>query len=151
MLVPRTGSSGCVCELRVQKRHQNHRAASVLVDSEVRSEPAANTCELRNRDTGGRVPCRFAETQPVLRERAAMYVGMLQPLAGHTLMREPKSEYVGDDAVKRLLRRYRCPAPFHVVRMRFWGAIASPSSEISMITIIQRLWSNGPPQFVDVR
>jgi hypothetical protein len=65
-------------------------------------------------------------------------------------MRKPKSTYVGDAALKRLLQRYRCPAPFHVVRMRFWGAIASPSSEISFITVMQRLWSNGAPQFADV-
>src|SRR5690349_13090548 len=55
-LVPRTRSSRTLrgeslCELRVQKRHQNHRVAGVLFDSEVRSEIAANACELRNRDT----------------------------------------------------------------------------------------------------
>jgi len=66
-------------------------------------------------------------------------------------MRKPKSAYVGDAALKRLLQRYRCPAPFHVVRMRFWGAIASPSAEISIITTMQRLWSNGPPEFAGVR
>jgi hypothetical protein len=66
-------------------------------------------------------------------------------------MRKPKSDYVGDAALKRLLQRYRCPAPFHVVRMRFWGAIASPSSEVSFIPTMQRLWSNGPPEFANVR
>ena len=66
-------------------------------------------------------------------------------------MREQKSEYVGDDALKRLLRRYRCPAPFHVVRMRFWGAIASPSPDISFIPVVQRLWSDGRPEFPNAR
>src|ERR1051326_5177415 len=42
---------GYGCELRVQKRHWNHSVSSVLFDSEVRSEIAANACELRNRDT----------------------------------------------------------------------------------------------------
>jgi hypothetical protein len=66
-------------------------------------------------------------------------------------MPEQKSEYVGDDTLKRLLRRYRCPAPFHVVRMRFWGAIASPSPDISFIPVLQRLWSNGQPEFASPR
>jgi hypothetical protein len=65
-------------------------------------------------------------------------------------MPKSKSDYAGDAAVKRLLQRYRCPAPFHVVRMRFWGAIASPSFEVSAITTMQRLWSKGPPEFADV-
>jgi hypothetical protein len=66
-------------------------------------------------------------------------------------MPKRKAAYAGDDAVKRLLQRYRCPAPFHVVRMRFWGAIASPSFDVSPITAIQGLWSNGPPEFKDAR
>jgi hypothetical protein len=80
-----------------------------------------------------------------------MLYGLNDGLGGHALMPEQKSEYVGDDALKRLLRRYRCPAPFHVVRMRFWGAIASPSPDVSFIPIIQRLWSNGQPEFATAR
>jgi hypothetical protein len=34
-------------------------------------------------------------------------------------MSKPKYPYAGDAALKALLDRYRCPAPFHVVRMRF--------------------------------
>jgi hypothetical protein len=30
-------------------------------------------------------------------------------------MPKPKFPYAGDAALKRLLERYRCPAPFHVV------------------------------------
>lgn len=65
-------------------------------------------------------------------------------------MLKPPSIYPGDAALKRLLKRYACPAPFHVVRMRFWGAITSPSLDVSPITTLQRLWSNGPPEFADV-
>jgi hypothetical protein len=66
-------------------------------------------------------------------------------------MAKSKPADTSDAAVKRLLERYGCPAPFHVVRMRFWGAIASPSFEVSPITTMQRLWSNGPPEFANVR
>lgn len=40
-------------------------------------------------------------------------------------MSKPKFPYAGDADLKRLLERYRYPAPFHVVRMRFWGDIVS--------------------------
>jgi len=36
-------------------------------------------------------------------------------------MAQPKLSYVGDGAIQKLLMRYGCPTPFHVVRMRFWG------------------------------
>jgi hypothetical protein len=63
----------------------------------------------------------------------------------------PKSKfpYAGDAALKRLLERYRCPAPFHVVRMRFWGEIVSPSLQASPIKTIESLWLNGLPTFED--
>src|SRR5690349_5034194 len=54
--VPRTRSShdfaaGTSANFGFKKRHWNHRFASVLCDSEVRTAGAANACELRNRDT----------------------------------------------------------------------------------------------------
>ena len=57
--------------------------------------------------------------------------------------------YVGDEAIKRLLVRYRCPTPFHAVRMRIWGAIASPLPEVSPIAVLASLWNNDPPPFAD--
>lgn len=64
-------------------------------------------------------------------------------------MPKPKFPYAGDAALKRLLERYRCPAPFHVVRMRFWGEIVSPSLQASPIKTIENLWPNGLPTFDD--
>ena len=48
--------------------------------------------------------------------------------------------YVGDTAFKAFLKRVECPAPFHVVRMRFLGAIASPVDETSPVRVIQSFW-----------
>ena len=62
-------------------------------------------------------------------------------------MAKPKFPYVGDAALKRLLERYRCQLPFHVVRMRFWGEIVSPSLQASPIKTIESLWPNGLPTF----
>jgi hypothetical protein len=64
-------------------------------------------------------------------------------------MPKPKFPYVGDAALKRLLERYRCPTPFHVVRMRFWGEIVSPSLQASPIKTIESFWPNGLPTFED--
>lgn len=64
-------------------------------------------------------------------------------------MPKPKFPYAGDAALKRLLERYHCPAPFHVVRMRFWGEIVSPSLQASPIKTIESLWPNGLPTFED--
>jgi len=64
-------------------------------------------------------------------------------------MPKPKFPYAGDAALKRLLERYRSPAPFHVVRMRFWGEIVSPSLKASPIKTIESFWPNGLPTFND--
>jgi hypothetical protein len=62
-------------------------------------------------------------------------------------MPKPKFPYAGDAILKRLLERYHCPAPFHVVRMRFWGEIVSPSFQASPIKTIESFWPNGLPTF----
>lgn len=64
-------------------------------------------------------------------------------------MPKPKFPYPGDGPLKRFLERYHCPAPFHVVRMRFWGEIVSPSLQTSPIKTIRSLWPNGLPTFGD--
>ena len=64
-------------------------------------------------------------------------------------MPKPKFSYAGDAGLKRLLERYDCPAAFHVVRMRFWGEIVSPSLQASPIKTIESLWPSGLPTFED--
>src|SRR5215469_1942528 len=45
---------------------------------------------------------------------------------GTSRARAPAANPVGDDETRSLLDRYRCPVPFHVVRARLLGNIASP-------------------------
>ena len=45
-----------------------------------------------------------------------------------------------------LLNRYRCPIPFHAVRARFMGSIASPLDR-SPVRAIQELWGGELPPF----
>jgi hypothetical protein len=62
-------------------------------------------------------------------------------------MAKPRFPYAGDAALKGLLRRYGCPFPFHVVRMRFWGEIVSPSLQASPVKTIESFWPTGLPTF----
>ena len=62
-------------------------------------------------------------------------------------MKRPKSKYPGDAAFQRLLERYDCPTPFHVVRMRFLGGIASLDFDISPIKTIGAFWGGDLPVF----
>jgi hypothetical protein len=53
----------------------------------------------------------------------------------------------GDDQVRVLLDRYRCPVPFHVVRTRFMGNIASPDMTAAPIRTVEALWGGELPTF----
>jgi hypothetical protein len=52
-----------------------------------------------------------------------------------------------DDQVRALLERYRCPVPFHAVRTRFLGNIASPDMQSSPIRMVEALWGGASPTF----
>ena len=58
-------------------------------------------------------------------------------------------KYAGDGAVRKVLELHACPIPFHVVRMRFLGEIASPSPNVSPLKTIESLWAatGGMPVF----
>ena len=45
------------------------------------------------------------------------------------------------------MERYACPIPFHVVRMRFLGNIATPQLAASPIETIKSLWGGELPEF----
>jgi len=62
-------------------------------------------------------------------------------------MPKPTFPYAGDAALKALLKRYGCPFPLHVVRMRFWGEIVSPSLQASPVKTIETFWPTGLPTF----
>ena len=52
-----------------------------------------------------------------------------------------------DDQVRALLDRYECPVPFHAVRTRFLGNIASPDMQASPIKMVEALWGGELPPF----
>jgi hypothetical protein len=59
----------------------------------------------------------------------------------------PPVKAVSDDEVRALLDRYRCPVPFHAVRTRFLGNIASPVVSASPLDALKALWGGELPEF----
>lgn len=57
----------------------------------------------------------------------------------------PAANLVGDDEIRSLLDRYRCPVPFHVVRTRLLGNIASPDMTPSPMDTVAGLWGGALP------
>ena len=64
-----------------------------------------------------------------------------------TGMSKPPVKTVSDDEVRALLDRYRCPVPFHAVRTRFLGNIASPVVSASPLDALKGLWGGELPVF----
>ena len=52
-----------------------------------------------------------------------------------------------DEEARALLARYNCPVPFHEVRTRFLGNIATPDMGASPIKLVERLWGGELPEF----
>ena len=52
-----------------------------------------------------------------------------------------------DDEVRILLRRYQCPVPFHAVRTRFLGNIATPAMQAAPMETVSALWGGELPAF----
>jgi hypothetical protein len=52
-----------------------------------------------------------------------------------------------DERVRALLERYKCPVPFHEVRTRFLGNIASPVMSASPLRVVEDLWGGELPPF----
>ena len=65
-------------------------------------------------------------------------------------MKKPSLKYVGDQSVRALLARYVCPIPFHAVRTRFLGNIATPKLDASPVQTIKSLWGGELPEFDDM-
>ena len=51
-----------------------------------------------------------------------------------------------DEQVRLLLVLYRCPVPFHIVRTRIFGSIASPELDVSPIEAVKSLWGEELPE-----
>ena len=65
-------------------------------------------------------------------------------------MKHPSLKYVGDRKIRGLLQRYACPIPFHAVRTRFLGTIATTRTDISPIQALKDLWGGEWPEFDDM-
>jgi hypothetical protein len=52
-----------------------------------------------------------------------------------------------DAEIRLLLARHKCPVPFHAVRTRFLGNIASPALNVSPIEVVKSLWGGELPEF----
>ena len=52
-----------------------------------------------------------------------------------------------DDEVRGLLRRYQCPVPFHAVRTRLLGNIATPAMQAAPMETVSALWGGELPAF----
>jgi len=52
-----------------------------------------------------------------------------------------------DDEVRILLQRYQCPVPFHAVRTRFLGNIATPAMHAAPMETVSALWGGELPAF----
>ena len=61
--------------------------------------------------------------------------------------REQKKTGAGNAEVIALLERYKYPTPFHEVRTRFMGSIASPALNISPLQTVKQLWGGELPAF----
>lgn len=51
-------------------------------------------------------------------------------------MKQKKAKLPGDAVVKALIEKYDCPVPFHEVRTRFLGNIATPELSASPLQMI---------------
>lgn len=62
----------------------------------------------------------------------------------------PKFKAPTEKTVRALLTRYACPVPYHEVRTRFLGGIASPILGISPLPIVKELWGGELPPFASL-
>ena len=61
--------------------------------------------------------------------------------------KQRRSSVVDRQQVQGLLRKYACPVPYHEVRTRFLGSIASPELSASPLQIVKNLWGGTLPEF----
>jgi hypothetical protein len=66
------------------------------------------------------------------------------------MMKHTNPAPASDERVRVLLERYKCPVPFHEVRTRFLGNIATPIMSASPIKTVEDLWGGELPEFDSV-
>ncbi len=65
-------------------------------------------------------------------------------------MVNPSIKYVGDVRIRDLLAEYACPVPFHAVRTRFLGNIATLRLDDSPVQAVTGLWDGELPEVDDM-
>ena len=63
------------------------------------------------------------------------------------MSRPPKPAVPSDKTIRSLLDRYACPVPWHEVRTRFLGNLATPALSVSPMRIVRGLWGGELPVF----
>jgi hypothetical protein len=66
---------------------------------------------------------------------------------GKTMSKRANPSPASDEQVRALLERYKCPVPFHEVRARLLGNIASSVMSASPIKVVQDLGGGELPPF----
>jgi hypothetical protein len=62
-------------------------------------------------------------------------------------VKKPRIPPVDEKQVRTLLQKYNCPVPYHEVRTRFLGNIATPAMTASPMQIVKGLWGGELPEF----
>jgi hypothetical protein len=65
-----------------------------------------------------------------------------------TNRKKPKS--ADEKAIRTLLDKHGCPTPYHEVRTRFLGNIATPDLTASPLRIVEDLWGGELPAFANM-
>lgn len=63
------------------------------------------------------------------------------------MVKAPKISPVDEEKALTLLQRYGCPVPYHEVRTRFLGNIATPEMSASPMSVVKGLWGGEFPAF----
>src|SRR5215210_3975151 len=72
---------------------------------------------------------------------------MLPDSAAGSMVKQDVLSGASDAEVRLLLERFACPIPFHEVRTRFLGNIASPLMTASPLDQVRALWGGELPEF----
>jgi hypothetical protein len=71
----------------------------------------------------------------------------LAATGGYRLAMPPEAKAPLEKAVRELLEKHACPVPYHEVRTRFLGNIASPELTVSPMRVVEGLWDGELPVF----
>jgi hypothetical protein len=86
-----------------------------------------------------------------LRRRQAASSCNRSTMEGQEAMaKRPAPPTATEEEVRALLERYRCPVPFHEVRTRFLGNVATPLMSASPIKMVEGLWGGKLPDFSSI-